>query len=474
MAYHRLLSLQLEFVRYRQDRGWDWADEMLVAFQQRLIAVGRDNAIPREDWFMMGSALTEARVPVADGVQTALADAGFKPNELNEPPEEMMRMLRGFMDEMARMVSTPFEVISAFEGSGAMLPAMLRSFMATEFALSPQQILRDAVPLLLLDDDRPVRDAAAGAIEQTARPETLSPDALRRAITLRNWIPAADRPALDAAIRKARLAGVEIGAWPAPRPDLEYYASTIDGSGAQTILAVSRSGKKGLFAGLLLRHGTGIVDSWADQDLARGKIAKVLREAQMAAPCTRVDKTLVDLMVQHAIGTSVERDAVPPPALLEIAELIGSTEWKDRRLDIKVEADRLFDALDPKDRTPEGIEAGFARGVEWMSEDEVFATWFEDGPQVQKALAKLPRTNKIEMVAVVMTEILPAKRGEWAERFLMLAKWCQAAAEAKQRARARDLILVAHALTGEEPVGAIPIMSVIAMQTVRATLLGGW
>ena len=130
--------------------------------------------------------------------------------------------------------------------------------------------------------------------------------------------------------------------------------------------------------------------------------------------------------------------------------------------------------MDPIDRTPQGIEAGFVRGLEWMSEDDVFATWFEDGPQVQKALAKLPRTNKVEMVALVMTEILPATRTQWAERFLMLAKWCEAAAESKQRAKARDLILVAHALAGEDPIGAIPIMSVIALQTVRATLLGAW
>ena len=81
-------------------------------------------------------------------------------------------------------------------------------------------MLRDAVPLLLLDDDSAVRTAAARALEQIAHPDTLSPDSLRRAIAVRNWIPAADRPPLDAAIRKARLAGVETGAWPEPNRDI--------------------------------------------------------------------------------------------------------------------------------------------------------------------------------------------------------------------------------------------------------------
>ena len=46
LAYQALLSAQLEFVRYRQDRGWDWADDMLVAFQQRLVTLGEADAIP--------------------------------------------------------------------------------------------------------------------------------------------------------------------------------------------------------------------------------------------------------------------------------------------------------------------------------------------------------------------------------------------------------------------------------------------
>ena len=474
LAYHSMLALQLEFVRYRQDRGWDWAREMLDAFGQRLIALGNEAAIPRDDWLMMCTALTEARVPVSESLQLALADTGFKPAEDLGPPEQMMETLRGFMDELAKMVSSPFEVIHSLHTAGAMLPAILRQFMATELALSPHAVLRDAVPIMLLDDDTTVRQGAAAALEQTARPDTMSPGALRRAITVRNWIPSADRPPLDAMVRKARLGGVETGVWPAAIPDLEFYASTVDGSGAQSVLVASRSGKKGLFGGLLMRHGTGVVDTWADPDTSRGKITKLLREAQMSAPHARVDRSFVDTLVQHGIGTAVAHQRVPPAMLLDIAELLGGAEWKDRRLDVAAEADRLFHLLDPADRSPNGIESGFARGLEWMAEDDVFSTWYEDGPRVQQALAKLPRTDQGRMTRVVMSEILPEKRAEWAERFLMMALWSQAAGEAKQRAKARDLVLVAHALAQDGPLDAVPIIAMIAAQTVRATLLGAW
>ena len=110
----------------------------------------------------------------------------------------------------------------------------------------------------------------------------------------------------------------------------------------------------------------------------------------------------------------------------------------------------------------------------WMEQDDAFSSWFEDGPKVQQALAKLPRTDQARMVAAVMRDVLADQRAVWAERFLMMALWSQASRDSKQRTRARDLILVAHALVGAGPLTAIPAMSVIALNTVRAMLLGAW
>jgi hypothetical protein len=472
-AYQDMLSRQLEFVRYRLDAGWEWAIRMLDEYQQRLIALGSNATIPQADWFAMGAALTEARVPISNEVQTALANAGFKPDDLG-PPGDLLETLRTFLDQLAGMVSSPAEVIDALKNSAAMMPAMLRGFLATELALSPHEMLRDAVPLMLLDAEASVRRDAALALEQSARPDTLSPDALRRAVTVRNWLPPADRPALDSAIRKGRLAGVEIGGWPAPNAALEYHATMIDGSGAQSLLAVDRSGKKGVFAGLLLRHGEGVADAWGEKDLPRRQINSLLREAQLEGIFIQVRKPYIDAMVQHAIGTAVESGQAPSEGILTIAELIGGADWKDRRLDINEEADRLWNELPEAERTPEAVEAAFARGLTWMAKDQLIGSWFEDGPQVRDALAPLSRRDMAGMVNVVMNEVLPPTRTRWAERFVLMAMWCQAAVDAKYRGRARDLIPVAHALAGETPLAAIPMMGVIAGQTVRAVLAGAW
>ena len=291
---------------------------------------------------------------------------------------------------------------------------------------------------------------------------------------MRNWIPAGDRGALDSAIRKARVAGVEIGVWPAPATDLDFFASTIDGSGAQSLFAVSRTGKKGLFAGVLLRLGVGVIDAWIDPDLSRAKINKMLKESQTAATTTRVDQTFVNTMIQHAIGTSVVQDGVPAVMLLELAETLGGVEWKDRLLDVAAEATSLFDALDPAERSAAAIETGLQRGLDLTAKEAMFASWFEDGPNVAKALAKLARTDQVGMIAAVMNDILPDNRAQWAERFMAMAMWCQASGDAKLRAKGRDLVLTAHALVGDEPIGAVPAMAGIALNTMRAMLLGGW
>jgi hypothetical protein len=472
-AYMLMLTLQLEFVRYRLDRGWDWAVHMLDEYQQAMIRLGEAKTLPQDDWFLMASAMSEARVPVSEAVQSALADAGFKAVELGAP-EEMQAMLRGFLDELANMMASPFDVIETLKSSSALMPATLRGFLATELALSPHEKLRDAVPMMLLDDDSVVRRDAAAALEQSAQLDTLSSDTLRRTIVIRNWIPTADRPAVDAMVRKARMAGVEIGSWPAPPADIEYYATMIDGSGAQSILAVSRFGKKGLFGGLLLRHGDGVVDAWADKDLARTKVNRLLKEAKLGGIFTQVDKAYVDAVVQHAIGTSVAQNAVPPEPLLEVAEAVGGSEWKDRQLDLKAEANRLFEELEPAERSEQGVETLYAHGLEWMSDDPIIGSWFEDGPEVSKALGKLGRADRHGMTELVLSDILPAERAIWAERFLLMALWAHASMEAKYRNRANDLAVVAHALLGDDPIRSVPVMGVIATQTVRAFLDGGW
>ena len=477
-----LLALQLEFVRYRLDRGWDWAARMLNDYQQRLITLGRAGTLEPSDWFAMAAALSQARVPISDDVQQALADAGLSGAAATVPPEEMLAALRGLSDELADMVGSPFEVLEAFSAAAAVMPGTLRSFMATELALSSHAVLREAVPLMLLDGDTAVRRAAAAAMEQTAGADTVSPDWLRRAITLRNWIPHADRAALDRAIRKARTAGVPIGAWPASPGgggadalgEFAFHASMVDGSGAQSILAVSRAGRKGLVAGLLLKHGVGVQDAWLDTSMSRSNSNAMLRDMKSESPCGEVARSYVDTAVQHAIATGLACGTVPTETVLAIAEGIGAAEWKDRRLDVVAEAHRLFDELTAEQTQVSSIEAALGRGVIWMQQQPIAASWLEDTPGVRRVIARLPRRDTVGATRLVLNEVLPATRMAWAERFLLMALWCQSATTKAHRDWAADFVVLTHAVASNTPLESIPIMTGIAAQTVMAARTSGW
>ncbi|MBS0638230.1 MAG: hypothetical protein U1E70_23180 [Acetobacteraceae bacterium] len=477
----RLLTLQLEFVRYRLDRGWDWAKRMLSDYQQRMIELGREETLDQQDWFALAAAMTEARVPVSDEVQQALAEAGMTIAE-PAPPEELLASLRSVSAEMASMVDSPFDVIDALSSAGAVMPAALRSFMTTELALSPHAVLREAVPMMLLDADGGVRRSAAAAMEQIAGSDTVSPDWLRRAITVRNWIPPADRPGVDRAIQKARLAGVPIGPWPGTQPgtarvppgDVMFYASVVDGSGAQSILAVSRSAKKGLVAGLLLKHGVGVADAWVDPEAPRRDINSMVKELKSAVVCDEVERAYVDTVVQHAIRAGLAHGDVPSQKVLEIAEYSVSPDWRDRGLDVAAEAAAMFDALDAQDRTPAAREASFRRMLDWMADHDVAHSWFEDHQDVHRLIATVPRTDNPAALRLVLEQVLPAQRLSWAERFLLIALWCQSASSMVHRGWARDFIILAHAVAGSEPLESIGPMKRIAEQTVLTARTVAW
>ena len=102
------------------------------------------------------------------------------------------------------------------------------------------------------------------------------------------------------------------------------------------------------------------------------------------------------------------------------------------------------------------------------------SSWYEDGPEVREALGQVQRDDHAALLDVTLNQVLQPNRMAWAERFLLMALWSKGSTETKHRNRARELIAVAHALAGDAPLGAIPIMALIALQTVRETLEGGW
>lgn len=465
LAYTMLFSIQLEFVRYRLDDGRSWAADLIEAVQERMVRAAEEGEIPADAWMLLAKALTQSRVPVSEAMRQRLAAAGLG-RDLDDLPGDLDQALRVTLETIAESGATPFQVVDSFRDAGAVIPPAMRCYIATELSLSPHAVMRASLPLLLLDDDAPVRRHVAQALTQSARPDTMSGETLRRLIGIRNWLPPDDRPELDTAIRTARLAGVQSATWPATPEGLEVYASLLDGSSAQSIVFVHRPPrKKGSVSGVLVRHGTGIRDVWLHQDLSRAEIADLLRSVTQELGGIRVDADYAGRAIQHGIASGLNAGTVPPISLLELAETVGAHEWQDRQIDIAAEIDATWNDLPATDRSADGTALLLRRAAQWMDLMPIFLSWFEGGPAVEKRYRKMARTR---LVPQLLSQELETRRMAWAERFLLAALCYQASPELGNRGHAAEFIVAAKALAGTSPVASIPPMVHIANTTADA------
>ena len=471
-SFHFLLGAQLELIRYRIDSGWDWAKSMADTYQERMTQIAETQGLKSEDWFEIVSALVRAKIDIHPNLRDRLGDSagGFQPEDM---PEELMGAMEGMLAQMAEHAPTAFDVVEAMTESGQVMPPGLLAFLVHEMARSPHAKLREAVPLMLLHQDEDVRRAAATVLEQIASPENVSPESLRRMIAVRNWLPEAERPGLDQAIRKARLKDVACAQWPAAA-DIVIVASMIDGSGAQSLLITTRTGRVSVFAGLLVKQGFGLRDTWFEPEQTRRETNAILTQIRQKTPVADVDRHYLDIAVQHAIATGLREGRVPTPNLLRVAEYTGGAEWRDRLIDASSEAAELFAGLDAAARTPAAIEASLQRSAAWLTREAFAESWFEDDPTIRAVIARAPKRERKTAIQLLLTEGLPPGRPVWVQRMVLLGLWAAAAKEKEVKALGPDFITLAHVLAGDRPLGEIPFMVGVAEKTVMVARSARW
>ncbi len=471
-AFHFLLGAQLELIRYRIESGWDWAKAMADTYQERIVRIADTPGLQSDDWLEMVSALGRAKIEIHPDLRERLGDTaeGFQPEDM---PEELMGAMHAMLAQIAEQAPTAFDVVEAITDSGLVMPPGLMAFLVHEMARSPHAKLREAVPLMLLHQDRDVRQAAATVLEQIASPDVVSPESLRRMIAVRNWLPEAERPGLDQAIRKARLKDVACAQWPAAA-DIVTVASTIDGSGAQSLLITTRTGRTSVFAGLLLKQGFGLRDTWFEPEQPRRETNNILTQIRLKTPVADLDRRYLDIAVQHAIATGLREGRVPTANLLRVAEYAGGAEWRDRLIDVPSEAEELFAGLEAAARTPAAIEASLRRSAAWLTGEAFAESWFEDDPTIRAVVARAPRRDRKAAIQLLLTEGLPPGRLVWAERMVLLGLWAGAAKEKASKTLGPDFITLAHVLAGDRPLEDIPFMVGVAEKTVMVARSARW
>ena len=468
-----LLANQLELIRYRLERGHDWARALLDAYQEKLVALIRANTLPEADWFVLVTLLNDAKVPIRPEMAEALAMAAAEATPGEVPsPQDIPRELRQMVDAIGRSAEDPFLVVEALTETGALMPPELRAYLTHELGLSSHAVLREAVPLLLLDPELAVRQAAAAVLEQIAGLETISPEMLRRILLVRNWVPEAEREAIDRLARKARVKGVACAQW-RPAPALTIHCSMVDGSGAQSVLLTTPTGKSGLFIGLLLKQGFGVRDAWCDLSLSRREITRSLKEVQREVAWFAIERDHLDAVVQHHIARGLTLGHLPQPVLIAIAEAIGAADWKDRGIDVAAETERLFAGM--AGDSVAAIAASLRRSGAWLADDPMMQSWFDDDPAIRALVEGRPRPKPDVAMRRALEDVLPARRAAWAERLLLLAMWLRAGTGRTMPAeRWQDCVVLAHELLAGRSLSELPAMVAIAERSLFAARAGSW
>jgi hypothetical protein len=324
LGYLFLLQQLLEHLRYRTDRGYADAVRLIADFQADVAARVEAGHIDGHMLAYVGGALHQSRIPASPELSKASARQHVNDREGGPLPDDVHAVLAGLLEACG---DDPFALVSSLVEFGHAMPAENRGALAAGLALCGATTQGAAV-LLLLDPDRVVRRAVAGALATVA--SSLSPREVRRLVAMRNWRPENERAEIDGIVRKARAAGVDCAQWEAGSTET-ILATAIDGSATQGFLLVSPAGRKKRISSILTKGG--VADAWSGEPQSRRRIDATLADFGMDAPMLAVSRSYLDRVVSHQLALSVERGVPPPLGLLQVAETLGGVDWQPARMD---------------------------------------------------------------------------------------------------------------------------------------------
>ncbi|MCB8837118.1 hypothetical protein [Aurantimonas sp. VKM B-3413] len=460
-GYLMLMTTWLSVLRHEAEAGNPGARNVIAAFQRHLAELS-DTTIDGETFLAVTMALSEAGIPASPEVQLAMAEVAEDfADEESMGDADWDQGLSSALSGIAELAADdPFAFIAMLMQAGHAMPVDAKAAMAG--ALAGNENTAAAAVLLLLDPVPEVRRAAAEALALGAN--RLDGVSVRRLIALRNWVPAAERSAIDALVRKARSAGVDCAAWPEDRLE-GINSSSLDGSGSQGFLIVTKEGRKRSLSSILTKHG--VSDAWTTAQ-SKAEITAILATARRESGLLAVSRSYLDRSVRHHLHVGLDTHDLPPPAgLIEIAERIGANDWTPRCFDWRAELATLVADLSEKDERHQ--RQVLQQSEFWTVHDPMVDSWFEDGPAVSQALADFKRPDPKRLgdaSRAVLTNVVEPARDKWAEHFVWIA--LRLRESAKPDPIWERFAILAHALTAGTPLSEIAVMEAIATRTVEA------
>lgn len=459
-----MLSMQLEHLRYRLDRGYRSAREAQSRFERRVVELVQDGKLPGAELSFVIASMTEAGLEPGAELealedQEASAAIGGTPD-----PAQVMDLMDTLVD-LAE--GNAFAIAEGLLKAARSVPAQARALLAETMLRHPIAAMRDAAALLALDRDADVRRACALAF--LANSQSIAPAALRRLIVTRHWLPEGERHLIDQVIRDVRTRGIEIE--PAPsvgRPDIR--CSGIDGAGTQGFIMLAPVGDAYRMVSVLVRHSSGILDAWCGETATKRELVAGLESAHEEAGLSMLRPTkrdYLDRVIGHHVAIGLERGTPPPAGLLQVAETVGALEWRPRQIDWRELVETMLGEAPASLREPKRV-AEIMASIDWANPDDLLDGWFEDDPEAADVVRGLPaNAGARDALDGIIGNLLEPRRQKWAAHFAWIAFWLHERTPNRDPAWVR-FALLARELDRGQRVGAVALMNIIAINTFEA------
>jgi hypothetical protein len=269
---------------------------------------------------------------------------------------------------------------------------------------------------------------------------------------------------VDAIIRKARAEGIDCAPW--DKGSMESIVATaIDGAMAQAFLLISPAGRKKRLSSILTKAG--IADAFSGEPETRRQIEMTLAAAAMGAPALPVSRAYLDRSVAHQLALTIEKGEAPPFGLLQAAETIGGADWQPARIALSETLAGLMAEVPKAMCEPSALASVLRRSDELADLEAVSQSWFEDDPQITKAVGQARGGNRAKLATFLLQGIMARRRDKWAEVVLRTALWMHEASEPNDLCW-RELTIIANALADGRDMTEIGLMHDVALRTIAA------
>ncbi len=450
----------LEVLRYGVERQDPGATATLEAVRDRLVAEAKSDRADAAVLMLVTKQFAIAKLDIGEELRGAMGDI------LEEQADEAAAEGPGDLDmdrhlsELARELGDDaFAIHLELAETASAFPVDHRLAMASFMLASDTAPVHEAALGWLFDAEPEVAPALCSVLTEEAAAGRLGGTALRRLVTVRNWIRPEARGGIDSAVRTARRRGDEpLPLGPAQIEDLRV--SGVDGSGAASAFALVRQGKTYGVASVLIKIGHGVRDAWVHRGLTRGdakaQIERVSAEIDLV-PLTpaMLSRLLVHMLSLNVVGTP------PPFGLLDVVEALGLGTLNPASAEPgAIPAEILVERPEPDE-----VLRILADSAAWPARYGFMGSWFEDDAAVDGALVGVKGLTRARKIDLVLDRVVAPGRKRWGE---MLGWMALITADNGDRDEAIRFAVVAEAILDERPAGQVPLLRAIAEATIEA------